>query len=444
MRSPNNDRSSARAGAFSKMSKSKAEASWFPWVAGAGAAFAVYEIVRLRAEVAALKGGGVASAPPASAGPSEDAQVKRAPVVVQADNLRVAVRAIVRAGGSSETEAAAVAGNLVLSNLKGHDSHGVGYLPRYINGVKSGRITLDAVAKVISETPTTILLDGGIGFGQTLGGQAMAAGIPKALEHGVAVVSMRNSHHLARIGAWAEQCADAGLVSIHFTNVAGHCPLVAPHLGADARLGTNPFTVGFPGPNGEHIILDYATSEQALGKVREAKARGEPVPDGVLLDKHGMPTNDSRCLPPNDGALLPFCGHKGYALALMCEVLGGAMTGGYTIEPSHPRDASMIVNSMTSFILNPAQLTGSSDGLGSIHAEMARLFTYVTASPLRPGADPAKAIIVPGQYERNVMAKRSKEGIPVAAGTYDQLRDAAQKVGIEEHDFTAMMQGTTK
>lgn len=325
----------------------------------------------------------------------------------------------------------------MLSNLKGHDSHGVGYLPRYINGVKAGLIKLDAVAKVVAETPTTVLLDGGVGFGQTLGGQAMAHGIPKALEHGVAVVSMRNSHHLARIGAWAEQCADAGLVSIHFTNVAGHDPLVAPHFGADARLGTNPFTIGFPGEHGEHVVLDYATSEQALGKVREALARGEPVPDGVLLDKDGQPTNDSRCLPPHDGALLPFCGHKGYALALMCELIGAAMSGGYTIEPAHPRSDAIIVNSMTSLIFNPTRVTGA-DGLGAIHAEVKRLFAYVTASPLR---DPAKPVIVPGQYERAVMAKRSVDGIPVAAGTYDQLRDAAVKVGVAEADFHATMKG---
>ena len=86
------------------------------------------------------------------------------------------------------------------------------------------------------------------------------------------------------------------------------------------------------------------------GKVREALARGEPVKDGVLLDKHGQPTNDTRCLPPHDGALLPFAGHKGYALALMCELIGAAITGGYTIEPAHPRHADIIVNSMTSLV----------------------------------------------------------------------------------------------
>ena len=133
------------------------------------------------------------------------------------------------------------------------------------------------------------------------------------------------------------------------------------------------------GPDGKHIVLDYATSELALGKVREAMARGDPVKDGVLIDKDGRPTNDSRCLPPDDGALLPAAGHKGYALALMCELLGAAVTGGYTIQPSHPRHDNIIVNSMTSILFCPSRLTGE-DGLGAIHSEMAKVFEYVSSS----------------------------------------------------------------
>ena len=208
------------------------------------------ENAALKAEVAALRAGQQQQPAPPVAAPKPAgvgaAQVHRAPVVVQADDLRATVERMLSAAGSDDAEAQAVASNLVLSNLKGHDSHGVGYLPRYIRGAKEGLIALNAKAAVVAETPTTVLLDGGVGFGQCLGKQAMGLGIPKALEQGVAVVGMRNSHHLARIGAWAEQCADAGLISVHFTNVAGHAPLVAPHNGADARLGTNPFTVGFP------------------------------------------------------------------------------------------------------------------------------------------------------------------------------------------------------
>ena len=149
--------------------------------AGDGEAELRAEVARLRTLVRKLGGDPDAGA----AAPSEptvpqDQQVKRAPVVVKADNLRSMVAQIVAAAGSSEAEADLVASNLVLSNLKGHDSHGVGYLPRYIKGALSGLIKQDAVAAVIADTPTMVLLDGGIGFGQSLGGQAMALGIPKA------------------------------------------------------------------------------------------------------------------------------------------------------------------------------------------------------------------------------------------------------------------------
>jgi LDH2 family malate/lactate/ureidoglycolate dehydrogenase len=106
-------------------------------------------------------------------------------------------------------------------------------------------------------------------------------GIAKAKTHGVAVVGVRNSHHLARIGKWAEMAAEQGLISIHFTNVAGHDPLVAPFLGTDARLGTNPFTIGFPGfPNGQPVILDYATSVRAdSGGAHPQQSVTQPLTD---------------------------------------------------------------------------------------------------------------------------------------------------------------------
>ena len=283
------------------------------------------ENAALKAEVAALRAGQQQQPAPPVAAPKPAgvgaAQVHRAPVVVQADDLRATVERMLSAAGSDDAEAQAVASNLVLSNLKGHDSHGVGYLPRYIRGAKEGLIALNAKAAVVAETPTTVLLDGGVGFGQCLGKQAMGLGIPKALEQGVAVVGMRNSHHLARIGAWAEQCADAGLVRVHFTNVAGHAPLVAPHNGSDARLGTNPFTVGFPcvplrpcHPDARPLAQKVLSSDFAQRPGRQAHraglrhvragagqgARGDGAGrprQGRRADRHGRPTHERQPLP---------------------------------------------------------------------------------------------------------------------------------------------------
>ena len=195
-----------------------------------------------------------------------------APVLIGAKQLQTLCRSLVRAVGCSTAEAAAVADNLVLSNVKGHDSHGVGYLPLYLRAAKRGAlpINLDGPS-VLSDVGPVLALDGRGGFGQVMAREAMAMGIERAAKHGTAVVTLRNSHHVARVGAWAEMCVAAGLASVHFVNVGAHAPLVAPHGGGDARLGTNPFAVGFPGE--PPLVLDFATSQVALGKVRDAGTR---------------------------------------------------------------------------------------------------------------------------------------------------------------------------
>ena len=345
--------------------------------AGAAAALFAYRAPAARAEPGAWGGADWAAA----------GSKKMEGLAVKAENLSSLVVKILTAAGSSEEEATIVANNLVESNLKGHDSHGVGYLTRYIPGIQAKLLKVNQHAQVVSDKGAFVLVDGNLGFGQVIGKEATAIGIEKCKQHGVAVVGIKNSHHLARIGKFAEMCAQEGFVAIHFTNVAGHDPLVAPFHGTDARLGTNPFTIAFPAlasEDGQPVLLDYATSELALGKVREYKTAGKSLRPGVLLDKEGNPTTDSNCLPPDDGAILPFgsakSGYKGYGLAMMCELLGGVMTGGYTIEPSHFRSHKTIVNSMTAIIIDPAYLGGSAEEL---KGEASRLFDYVKASPAR-------------------------------------------------------------
>eukprot|EP01051_Picozoa_sp_SAG22_P009195 SAG22_NODE_749_length_7484_cov_3.144347_3_plen_389_part_00 len=326
------------------------------------------QVAQLQAENEQLKAAPPASAPAPAPAPAGGAKKLLDGFTLQASNLQALVEQILIKAGSEPGEAEIVAANLVESNVKGHDSHGIGYLTRYIPGIQADLLKVNQHAKVITDDGGPFLLvDGGLGFGQVIGKEAMAAGIEKCRQHGVAIVGVRNSHHLARIGKFAEMAAAEGFVSVHFTNVAGHDPLVAPFGGKDARLGTNPFTVGFPGGDlASPVLLDYATSEFALGKVREYKTAGKPVRPGVLLDTTGSPTTDSNCLPPDDGALLPFgsvaSGYKGYGLAMMCELLGGVLTGGYTIEPKHFRSHKTIVNSMTAIIIDPARFGGGLNG----------------------------------------------------------------------------------
>ncbi len=266
-------------------------------------------------------------------------------------------------------------------------------------------------------------LDGDAGFGQVIGSEAMALGIARAREMGTCIVALGNSHHLGRIGAWAEQAASAGLVSLHFVNVISRA-IVAPHGGADARFGTNPFCAGVPLTGRPPVILDFATSMIAQGKTRVALNRGELVAPDCLIDDHGRPTREPRytVIPPF-GALLPFGGHKGSGLAFMCELLGGALAAGATQrEPGGEK--KRVLNGMFSVLVDPAALTDRT----AFEQEALAFIDWVKASPAREGFE---QVLVAGEPERASRARRSREGVPVDAATWLEILDAAGKLRID-------------
>lgn len=293
-----------------------------------------------------------------------------------------------------------VADNLVEASLKGHDSHGVTLLPRYIRAIHAGDLRPNARLETVSDSGAVVAFEGGHGFGQWLGEQAMAAGIDRARQYGVAVVGLANSHHLGRIGAWAEQVARAGLVSIHFANVAAPCA-VLPFGGRSPRLGTNPFCVGVPLEDNPPVILDFATSMIAGNKARVAWNEGRKIPEGCAVDVHGQPTTDPAVLMTEPrGALLPFGGHKGAGLSLICSLLGAALTGGETESRQIPPRAG-IINNMLSIVFDPA-LTGA----GKQYARQLQAQVAWMQSD-QQGRD----VQIPGEPERRSYTQRLQDGI---------------------------------
>ena len=352
-------------------------------------------------------------------------------IVVRADALHRLALAIVERGGSLPEEAEHVARHLVDANLAGHDSHGVGMLPRYVDNLLAGVLVPNQQLVVRADHGALLTLDGQAGYGQAIGVQAMQLGMARARTHGVAVLGLSHSHHLGRIGAYAELCAAQGFASIHFVNVISP-PYVAPFGGSDARFATNPMCIAVPMADAEApLVLDFATSRIAFGKARVAHHRGQPVAAGALIDEAGRPTRDPGTLfrEPR-GAMLPFGGHKGYGLAVACEILAGALAGGGTLHA--PPGSGAIINNMLSFIVDPERL-----GTAAHLAQEARAFAeWVKASP--PSRD--AAVLLPGDPERASRARRSEEGIPIDANTWAELIAAGVGLGLEEATLRELAQ----
>jgi uncharacterized oxidoreductase len=246
-------------------------------------------------------------------------------------------------------------------------------------------------------------------------------------------MGLGRAHHLCRIGQWAEQAVAAGLVSLHFTNVISRS-IVAPYGGADARFGTNPMTVGIPIPNEPPFILDMATSAVAQGKIRVAHNKREQVSADWLIDNQGNPTPDPKFgVVEPFGALRTFGLHKGYGLAVVCELLGGALTGGGTWH-SDDRSKKRVWNGMLTILIDPARM-GTADVFGT---ETTAFLESLRKSPVAPGFDKVR---IAGEPERETRAKREKDGIAVDANTWEEIVAAGAKLKVARDTLEKLVQG---
>jgi uncharacterized oxidoreductase len=342
-------------------------------------------------------------------------------VTVAPPALVRAVQALFEQAGSDREEARLVAEQLVGANLAGHDSHGVGMVPAYVEILRAGELHLNRRPETVMSAGAITVLDGGMGLGQVAAHEAMRVAIAAARQHGLSLTGLRHSHHIGRIGHWAEQACAAGLVSLHFVNVISN-PWVAPFGGTEARLATNPVAIGVPRQGADPLVLDFATSKYAVGKVRVALNTGQALPPDVLLDAHGRPTQDPAALfAMPHGALLPFGEHKGAGLALMCEILGSALFGGpvLTEVPTRRR----IVNNMLTIAIDPSVFGRGAE----LDRQIDALVAWVRSA--RP-ADGAGGVLVAGEPEARARRERAG-GIPVDVETWRQLTVAAGQVGID-------------
>ncbi len=349
--------------------------------------------------------------------------------LVPVDELDRLITGIFERAGCDAVEAARISHHLIGANLTGHDSHGVIRVPRYVQWLGEGKVLAGQTPDVVAESATHVVLDGKFGFGQTIGPIAVDLGIAKAKASGMCIVALRNSGHIGRIGDWAERAAAEGLVSIHFVNVS-QGEIVAPFGGVDRRFSTNPMCVGVPALDGQDmLLLDFATSLVAEGKVLVASNGGKALPAGSLIAPDGMHSTDPETLygklvpsgprdPANGaGALRTFGDHKGSGIAFMCEILAGVLTGGGTSGPLTGGKRSRIGNGMFSIYLDPAHF--GAEGFARQAAEYA---AYVKSSrPSEPGGE----VLVPGEREARTRRERLEGGIPLQLETWNALLSCA-------------------
>jgi uncharacterized oxidoreductase len=344
------------------------------------------------------------------------------------DDLERKITRLLQAAGSTAQEATTVASNLVLANLSGHDSHGIGMAPRYVDAVLEGNLVPGASVAVRLDTGMLLGLDGQRGYGQVVGEQAMALMFERVERHGACIAALAQAHHLGRIGHFAEMAVARGWVSLHFVNVLSR-PIVAPWNGGDGRFGTNPCCIGIPVGVGdsarEPFVLDFATSRVAQGKMRVAHNKGEQVAPGTLIDQDGRPTNDPSVVVVQGadgrmGALMPFGEHKGYGLAIACELLGGALTGGGTWHRAADTRRA-VYNGMFSIVIDPKAL-GTQPGFAD------ETLAFVDWLRRSPPAEGSEGPMLAGEPERAAREKRRRDGIEVDDATWAEIEAAARKV----------------
>lgn len=350
--------------------------------------------------------------------------------------VRRQIAAVLRAWGMDEEKLAIVAETMLETDLRGIDSHGISMLILYEQMHSAGQLDLRSVPKVVRESATTALIDGGAGLGHPVARHAMTLAIEKALVSDIAVVSVFNSHHFGAAGIYAEMAAQRGLIGIASTT--SRIVTVVPTFGAERRLGTNPFAFAAPARRNRIVLLDMSTSVVAANKVKVYALRGKNIPAAWVTDSNGEALTDSNAayrllFEGNDGGLSPMGGagteaggHKGYGLAIFAQILSGTLGGGSfspirnrTQKPSDPDNIGHFFQ-----VINPAAFRP----LEEFQDDLDDLVDVLRNT--RP-ARADQPVLIPGDPEWTTRDQRLAAGIPIPASLVAKLREIAGNAGAE-------------
>lgn len=338
---------------------------------------------------------------------------------LSAESLTQFAQQLLHAAGVPPEKAELVARSLIAANLRGVDSHGLQLLPYYLEQIQMGNIQPGANGRVASESGACLAYDGEYGIGQWISRICSDHAIRLAREHGLGMAVARESNHFGAAAFWAQRISAAGCIGIVMCNAS---PLVAPWQGKEPRFGTNPIAMSVPGP--DTWLLDMATTTVALGKILNAQNHGRAtIPEGWAMDSEGVPTTSTETAL--SGLLSPLGGYKGSGLAMMAEILcavlsGGAMSnqlGGIRVKGQPMRTSQFFL------AIDIVQFMPLED----FERRMRELVGLVKASKTARGYD---EVLVAGEPEWRVEARRCKEGIPLSDGVWKSLLEAAQQSGV--------------
>jgi len=329
-------------------------------------------------------------------------------------------RDVLQVFGCNEHEANIVATHLLDANLTGHDSHGIGMLPLYGQQVLDGNLVPNQTPVLARPVGATVSVDAQRGFGHRMALLALDHAMQLIPQHRMALLAMKNSGHVSRVGTYSEYCAAKGYVSLHFVNVVGHPPLVSPFGASESGFSTNPISMAMPVNGKAEPLLDIATSTVAFGKVRVASNLGESMPPGCLLDEQGLETLDPRPMAEDrQGSLAAFGAHKGSGLGIFVELLAGALASDHTVA-SMPHLPEGVINNMLSIIIDPAALDDA-----SAVAQRTQAFNRFIKS--RKPASNVDEVLLPGEPEKHMRRKRGRQGIPVDTNTIAQIDEVVAR-----------------
>jgi ureidoglycolate dehydrogenase (NAD+) len=345
-------------------------------------------------------------------------------IPVLAGDLEEYCRTALRRCGVSEEHARITADVLVSTDICGVFTHGTKLLRGYVRRLRAGGIRADAVPRIEREGPTWAIIDGESGLGTVTSVFAMKLAVEKARTAGLAYAGVINSCHFGAAGYYAKLAAEEDMIGLAMAN--DYPSIVAPGA-RKAVLGTNPFAYAAPAGREDPVFLDIASSTVAGGKVRIAQAEGKPVPDNWLVDLEGLPTTDPFTYPQSS-SLQPFAGHKGYGIAMMIEILAGALAGGamrYGVQSWVDSDPSLPTQHGAAFL---AVNIGAILPLAQFKKSMDAMIREIHETPKAKGAE---RIYVPGEMEWQKRRAALAHGIPLPEDVRESLRGLAADLGLE-------------